>query len=177
VSRRASREMIARNLFSGMRKRAGSARGTRRNAHVARREHVDDSLVDGASELPQHRRTMPEKDFDKARRSTRVFMRVRVVVAGKNSDSRRFREACETIVINAHGGLLYLNQPLAMDAMLVLTNPFTQEEQESRVVFLGEATDKGQRVGVEFLTPAPHFWGVDFVPSDWPATPAAVRPS
>jgi len=148
-----------------------------RRTRVAGREHIGDSLVDGTIELPQHRLTMPENDYDKVRRSSRVFMRVRVVVAGKNSDNRRFREACETIVINAHGGLMYLNQPLAMDAMLVLTNPFTQEEQESRVVFLGEATDKGQRVGVEFLTPAPHFWGVDFVPTDWPAPPAAVRPS
>jgi len=120
---------------------------------------------------------MPEIEVDKVRRSTRVFMRVRVVVAGKNADNRRFREACETVVINAHGGLMYLNQPLNMGSMLVLTNPFTQEEQESRVVFLGDATDKGQRVGVEFLTPAPHFWGVDFVPADWPAPPAAVRPS
>ena len=112
-----------------------------------------------------------------ARRSSRVFLRLRVVASGKNQERRRFREACETIVINAHGGLMYLNQPLAMHAMVVLTNPFTQEEQESRVVFLGEATDKGQRVGVEFLTPAPHFWGVDFVPTDWPAPPATVRPS
>jgi len=31
-------------------------------------------------------------------------MRVPRVVAGKNSDGRRFREACETVVINAHGG-------------------------------------------------------------------------
>jgi hypothetical protein len=120
---------------------------------------------------------MPETQIDKARRSTRVFMRVRVVVAGKNSDSRRFREACETIVINAHGGLVYLNQPLSKDSMVVLTNPFTQEEQESRIVFLGDATEKGQRVGVEFLTPAPHFWGVDFVPADWPAPPFDVRPA
>ena len=105
---------------------------------------------------------MPETKIDKARRSTRVFMRVRVVLAGKNADNRRFREACETIVINAHGGLMYLNQPLSMDGIVVLTNPFTQEEQESRVVFLGDATEKGQRVGVEFLTPAPHFWGIDF---------------
>jgi hypothetical protein len=141
------------------------------------REHAVDTFVDGAVEVQEHGRTMPEKDYDKIRRSSRVFMRVRVVVAGKNSDNRRFREACETIVINAHGGLMYLNQPLAMDAMVVLTNPFTQEEQESRVVFLGEATDKGQRVGVEFLTPAPHFWGVDFVPTDWPAPPASVRTS
>ena len=120
---------------------------------------------------------MPETQVDKARRSTRVFMRVRVIVAGKNSDKRRFRETCDTIVINAHGGLLYLNQPLAMDAMIALINPFTQEEQECRIVFLGDATDKGQRVGLEFLTPAPHFWGVDFVPADWPVPPAPVRPS
>ncbi|MBZ5699356.1 MAG: hypothetical protein LAN18_12515 [Acidobacteriia bacterium] len=120
---------------------------------------------------------MPNADFDKVRRSTRVFMRVRVVAAGKNSDGRRFREACESILINAHGGLLCLDQTLRMDAMLVLTNPFTQEEQECRVVFLGDATNKGQRVGVEFLTPSPHFWGVDFVPADWPASPAAVRPN
>jgi hypothetical protein len=137
---------------------------------------VTDTPVDAAPELPQHGITMPETIYDKQRRSSRVFMRVRVVVAGKNSDNRRFREACETIVINAHGGLMYLHQPLDMDAIVVLTNPFTQEEQESRVVYLGEVTDKGQRVGVEFLTPAPHFWGVDFVPSDWPAAPA-LRPS
>ena len=120
---------------------------------------------------------MLDTNFDKVRRSTRVFMRVRVVVAGKNSDSRRFRSACETIVISAHGCLMYLDQPLKLDGMLVLTNPFTQEEQECRIVFLGDATDKGQRVGVEFLTPAPHFWGVDFVPADWPASPASLQPN
>jgi len=156
-------------------RRRGSARSEARNLRVAKREHPADSCVDAALKLAQHELIMTEKDFDKVRRSTRVFMRVRVVVAGKNADSRRFREACETIVINAHGGLMYLNQPLDMDAMLVITNPFTQEEQESRIVFLGEATEKGQRVGVEFLTPAPHFWGVDFVPTDWPAPPAALR--
>ncbi len=110
---------------------------------------------------------MPAPSISSERRSTRIFLRVRVVVAGKNTDGRRFREACETIVINAHGGLVYLNQPVAMDAMLVLTNPFTQEEQECRIVYLGEAVEKGQRVGVEFLSPAPHFWGVDLAPGDW----------
>jgi hypothetical protein len=118
---------------------------------------------------------MPETEVTKARRSTRVFMRVRVVVAGKNADGRRFRESCETVVINAHGGMVCLNQPLHMDAMLVVTNPFTQEEQECRIVFLGEASEKGQRVGLEFLTPAPHFWGVEFVPKDWPDPQASER--
>jgi hypothetical protein len=136
---------------------------------VAPKEHGKYSLVDPKIEVPQHRLIMTgAAEIDKVRRSTRVFMKVRVVAAGKNSDKRRFRETCETIVINAHGGLIYLNQPLNMDTMIVLTNPFTQEDQECRIVYLGDATDKGQRVGLEFLTPAPHFWGVDFVPTDWP---------
>jgi hypothetical protein len=46
--------------------------------------------------------------------------------------------------------------------MLVLVHPETQEEQECRIVFLGEPGKRGHRVGVEFLTPAPHFWGIDF---------------
>ena len=116
---------------------------------------------------------MPPSGFEKDRRSSRVFLRLRVVVSGKNQDRRRFREACETVVISAHGGLLYLGQPLEEGSVLVLTNPFTQEEQESRVVYLGGDSEKGQRVGIEFLTPAPHFWGVEFAQPDWSNAPAA----
>ncbi|MBI3669935.1 MAG: hypothetical protein HY237_09185 [Acidobacteria bacterium] len=119
----------------------------------------------------------PPVQFEKPRRSSRMFMRVRVVATGKNQDGRKFRETCETIVINAHGGLLYLNQPLENGAMIVLVNPFTQEEQECRVVYLGDAAEKGQRVGVEFLSPAPHFWGVEFSPADWPARPEPTPPN
>lgn len=118
-----------------------------------------------------------ETQYETPRRSTRMFLRVRVVASGKNHDGRKFREACETIVINAHGGLLYLNQPLDDGAMVVLANPFTQEEQECRVVFLGDASDKGQRVGLEFLSPAPHFWGVEFSPPDWSAKASGQQPS
>ncbi len=96
------------------------------------------------------------------RRSTRVFMRIRVRVEGKTNAGRKFRENCQTIVINVQGALLRLEHEVTGGTMLVVSNPLTQEEQECRVVFLGEASDKGQRVGVEFLSPSPHFWGVDF---------------
>lgn len=120
---------------------------------------------------------MSETAYTAPRRSTRMFMRVRVMVTGKNAEGRKFREVCETIVINAHGGLVYLNQPLASDAMLVLVNPLTQEEQECRVVYRGEVGEKGQRIGVEFLTPAPHFWGVDFALADWPTPSEPAQPN
>lgn len=107
--------------------------------------------------------------YEHERRSSRMFMRVRVQLAGKNQQGRHFKRACETIVINAHGALLYLDQELAMGSVLVLTNPATQDDQECRVVYLGEDSDRGRRVGIEFLTPSPHFWGIEFANPDWTA--------
>ena len=88
-------------------------------------------------------------------------------VKGRAVDGRKFRENSQTIVINAHGGLLYLQETLKMAADLVITNPITEEEQECRVVYLGDTSNKGTRVGVEFLSPNPHFWGVAFAQQDW----------
>jgi hypothetical protein len=114
-----------------------------------------------------------EQTSSKQRRSSRVFTRIPVRASGKSIHGRKFRENSQTIVINAHGGLLYLQEEIALGADLVLINPVTEEEQECRVVYLGDTSEKGMRVGVEFLSPSPHFWGVDFAPQDWPTRPAS----
>ena len=100
------------------------------------------------------------------RRSSRAFHKMRVQAQGRTHDRKRFKETCETVVVSAHGGLLLLKHEVDNGEMLVLTNPLTQEEQECRVVYLGEPLEKGQRVGIEFLTPAPRFWGVEFQDSN-----------
>lgn len=99
------------------------------------------------------------------RRSGRVFHKMKVQAQGRAHNGKKFKEAAETVVVNAHGGLLMLKHEIDNGEMLVLTNPLTQEEQECRVVYQGEPSDRGQRIGVEFLTPAPRFWGVEFVES------------
>ena len=109
------------------------------------------------------------------RRSSRVFTRIPVRATGKNVLGKKFRESSQTIVINAHGGLLYLQEELQLGADVILINPATEEEQDCRVVYLGDTSEKGTRVGVEFLSPSPHFWGGEFAPQDWPVR-AAPRP-
>ncbi len=104
----------------------------------------------------------------KERRSSRVFARIPVRAAGKNADGRKFREDSQTIVVNAHGGLLYLQHAVGLGAEILLSNPISEEEQECRVVYLGDTSEKGTRVGVEFLSPSPRFWGVEFAAQDWP---------
>ena len=87
---------------------------------------------------------MSEATFVAPRRSGRVFHKMRVKAQGRDHDGRKFREVCETLVVNSHGGLLMLKNEIDDGEMLVLTNPDTDEEQECRVVFLGDAGDRGQ---------------------------------
>jgi hypothetical protein len=117
--------------------------------------------------------TLVNETSSRQRRSSRVFTRIPVRASGKSIQGRKFRENSQTIVINAHGGLLYLQEEIALGADLMLINPVTEEEQECRVVYLGDTSEKGTRVGVEFLSPSPHFWGVDFTPQDWPSGPSS----
>ncbi len=119
---------------------------------------------------------MLETGIKNARRSSRIFTRIPIRARGMNLEGRKFRENSQTIVVNAHGGLLYLHQELEIGAEIVLVNPATDEEQDCRIVFLGDTSEKGQRIGVEFLSPAPHFWGMEFAPQDWPGRPPSAPP-
>ncbi|GAC1678076.1 MAG: hypothetical protein PVS2B2_14940 [Candidatus Acidiferrum sp.] len=104
---------------------------------------------------------MSEPISSTARRGGRIFYKMRVQAKGRGHNGRKFRETCSTVVVNSHGGLLLLKHEVDDGEMLVLIHPESLEEQECRIVYLGEPGDKGQRVGVEFLTPAPHFWGLE----------------
>jgi len=96
------------------------------------------------------------------RRSSRFLASVLVRARGVNTAGRKFRENSRSVVISMHGGLIYIRAAVQLGAEMVLVNPATEEEQECRVVYLGDSSDKGTRVGVEFLSPSPHFWGVEF---------------
>jgi hypothetical protein len=104
------------------------------------------------------------------RRTSRLITSLPVRAQGTNVEGRKFRERSHTIVINVQGGLLYIQETLAVGAEIVLVNPATEEEQECRVVYVGESSDKGTRIGIEFLSPSPHFWGVEFTQQDGTAS-------
>jgi hypothetical protein len=114
---------------------------------------------------------MTEIQATSQRRSSRVFTRLSVRAKGVDNTGRKFRENSQTIVINAHGGLLYLQETVDIGADLVLINPITDEEQICRIVYVGDTSEKGTRVGVEFLVPSPHFWGVEFDFADLSSSP------
>ena len=113
-------------------------------------------------------------EFSTPRRSTRIFRKLKVQAQGRAHSGKKFRETCQTLVVSAHGGLLMLKHEMDNGELLVITNPETQEEIECRIVYLGDLCDQGQRVGIEFLTPAPHFWGLEFAEQASPPNGAPI---
>jgi hypothetical protein len=124
-------------------------------------EHLSERAIDRLWQ-GGHDERMAELAQTAQRRSQRIFHKMRLQAFGRSHEGRKFREICETLVVSAHGALLALKHEANNGEMMVLVHPETQEEQECRIVYLGESGSRGIRVGVEFLTPAPHFWGIDF---------------
>jgi hypothetical protein len=52
--------------------------------------------------------------------------------------------------------------------LLIVRNAKTQEELSCRVVDFDSSSQLDRKeVGIEFIQPAPRFWGVGFPPVDW----------
>ncbi len=108
------------------------------------------------------------------RRSHRLLLHIPVRIRGRNLQLELFLEETETLVINAHGGLVTLAAIVRIGDALLLMNKVTDEQQEAAVVFLGSMKGSKREVGFEFGNAAGHFWGVAFPPADW--TPQNLAP-
>jgi hypothetical protein len=101
------------------------------------------------------------------RRSMRVLLSVPIQVRGKNAQNQDFTEETRTLVVNAHGALISLSAQVVVDQKVFVSNSATHQTQECRVVYFGNMQAGKAQMGVEFLTPSPAFWQIDFPPEDW----------
>jgi hypothetical protein len=110
------------------------------------------------------------------RRSQRILLAVPVRVSGKRADETPFVEHTKTLVVNAHGALLQLEELVREGQVLSMRNVTTGEETPCKVVDLNRDTNGVAEVGVEFAQPNPRFWRVSFLPADWSTrSPEAKR--
>lgn len=112
------------------------------------------------------------------RRSQRLLLKVAVVIAGQRADGKAFVEQTSTEVVNAHGALVLLSEPVANDQLLRMRNIKAGDEEPCKVVGIGQKVGGKTEIGVEFLKPSPRFWRIAFPPEDWtPRSPEAKRHS
>jgi hypothetical protein len=101
------------------------------------------------------------------RRSMRVLLSVPINVTGKTKDNEDFSEDARTLVVNAHGALISLAVKVAPDQKIIMSNKSTLKSQECRVVYVGNTPVGKVQMGIEFISPCPSFWQIDFPPDDW----------
>ncbi|MGA8222961.1 MAG: hypothetical protein WB780_15030 [Candidatus Acidiferrales bacterium] len=112
---------------------------------------------------------------EQRRRSKRIKARIEVVV--RSQEKRTFSEKTHTLMVNAHGALLLLAMTVSVDKFVVLENTATSQELLCRVTHVGTHFMGKAQVGVEFIKPAPDFWGISPRPEDWVSNRALGRPT
>ncbi len=110
------------------------------------------------------------------RRSQRILLSVPLRVSGKRVNGTLFVEHTKTLIVNAHGALLQLQEPVREGQKLSVRHVTTGEEIPCTVVDLSPGANGVAEVGVQFAQANPHFWRVSFPPVDWSARdPEAKR--
>jgi hypothetical protein len=111
---------------------------------------------------------LPEENPANRRRSERVMLQVPVTVLTETTEREQVREETQTLVVNAHGGLLKLKMEVLAGQPLVLVNNKGVQEQ-CHVVRIDQPSPDYFAVAFQFDEPSPMFWPVSFPPTDWGA--------
>jgi hypothetical protein len=100
------------------------------------------------------------------RRGQRVLLRVRasIHVALKG---RTETIDVATLSVNPHGAIVVMDCNLAADTRLVLEHAATKECIACKVARPSRKMPEGFHVPLEFDSPAPDFWKIDFPSPDW----------
>ena len=99
------------------------------------------------------------------RRNQRVLLRIRasihVALQGKNAvlDTA-------TLSVTAQGAVVVMKQNLPAETHLVLEHSGTGQRVDCKVARPPRETSEGFHTPIEFSTPAPGFWKINFPPSD-----------
>ena len=103
---------------------------------------------------------------EERRRSQRVLLRIRANVH-VNLKGKQTSLEVRTLSVNPYGAMIISAENLMPQTRLVLENTVTREKVACRVVRSAKEMPEGFHVPVEFDSPAPKFWMIDFPPQDW----------
>ena len=118
---------------------------------------IYDAVKRAQSERAAKQKADKNIEFER-RRAERVPLNVPVFVYGRGERNEPFHEETNSLVVNAHGGLLILSSKVKFGQELWLTNPETRHEQACHVVHFVKKARKRSEVAIAFTEPAPAFW-------------------
>lgn len=114
--------------------------------------------------------------FVNQRRSQRILLSVPLCISGKRANGQPFTEYANTLIVNAHGALVPMKEPVREGQSLKVKNVTTGEEIDCTVMDVNPGANDVPEIGLEFGEANPRFWRVSFPPADWsPRTSEAKR--
>jgi hypothetical protein len=128
---------------------------------------IYDAVKRAQSERSAKQKADNKIEFER-RRAERVPLSVPVFVYGRGDRNEPFHEETNSLVVNAHGGLLILSSKVKFGQELWLTNPETRHEQACHVVHFVKKARKRSEVAIAFTEPAPAFWSRSSAPGAQP---------
>ena len=96
------------------------------------------------------------------RRTARVALFVDLIVQGQTDDNQRFRTRTRSHSVSGFGGSMILDVPVTIGQSLMLTNDFSGEKVEIRVVATRTGRDGKISVAFEFAGLCENFWKMRF---------------
>jgi hypothetical protein len=101
------------------------------------------------------------------RRSERVMLQIPIVVMTETLEHEKLREQTQTMIVNAHGGLVKLLMEVVPGQPIVLMHPRSGVTAAARVIRVENPPGGFTAVAFEFNEASPKFWPVEFPPADW----------
>lgn len=95
------------------------------------------------------------------------MLQIPVVVHVRTRDGKEMREQTQTVIVNAHGGLMKLHMEVKTGQPFLLINERSKAQQGCHVVRVETSEAGNSAVAFEFDQPAPQFWPIVFPPADW----------
>jgi hypothetical protein len=139
----------------------------KRPATPAKLSHNNPSAYASPLGTPYPVQLKPALAEHERRRTQRVLLRVKanIHLAQQQGQAKSFEVA--TLSVNPHGAVIVMDQNLPIDTRVVLEHSGTKERIACKVARPAKQMTEGYHVPLEFDTPAPGFWKIDFPPSDW----------
>ena len=104
-----------------------------------------------------------EPEMREKRRGERVLIRIPVEVQLRTPGGPAEPQTGETVVVSRYGALLRTASQLKPESRVTLTQGFSHESDEFRVVWVSESPAEGfWEAGVEAVHPRDDFWGILF---------------
>ncbi|HKV04213.1 MAG TPA: hypothetical protein VJO53_03780 [Candidatus Acidoferrales bacterium] len=125
--------------------------------------HPSGTLDDSVTPSAPVKRAIASQDREHGQR---VLLRIRasihVALQGKAATFE-----VSTLSVTPRGALVVMNRNLPAETKLVLEHMGTKQRVNCKVVRPSRETREGFQVPLEFDSPTPGFWKIDFPPTDW----------